>query len=91
MAPENQMPRLNPKSIDAPIKARATMNPTLIMPPRKLKSFLVVKAITVRAMKSPPVAIAACAMALLALRLAIKRRGRMTMDSPTTKRLSPAY
>ena len=60
MMTEKASPRLNPKSMPAAIAARATRKPIFKIPPRKEKSFLVVKATKVRARKRARVANPAC-------------------------------
>ena len=81
MAPENQMPKSKPIKMEATMRPMATKPPIFNMPPRKEKSFFVVKATKVRPAKSPRVITPAWPMIFPAYLEAMRRRGRKMIAS----------
>ena len=80
IAPEKKRPRLKPMKKESTMVTTATRKPTLMIPPRKEKSFLVEKAIKVNPANMAAVIIPACPIRSGALRnrglAATRRMGR---------------
>ena len=91
IAPENQMPSLKPNTTPAKMMPIATRPAIFKKPPRKEKSYLLVKAVKVRPATRARVAIDAAWMEPGATMLAMASIGAKISDSANTKPPSARY